>query len=380
MVVLREPGEVYLLCHTGGDDAISWVERIDPETLETLERSSDLAAGPTWPGGICAHANGSLYVVFGRHVHQLSAALEVLRSRTLPRDRPYNSLVVLDGGELVMKDFGGTRPGENSHRRSEDCEILVLDPDTLETISSCVIAEASVARLSSSGREVYVVGVTRLFRLVWDGSTLEPDKDFQVLYVNEVGQGFGWDPVITETDVWFLDNGAGSERYAGSLLGCGEATSGQRLIRVERMTGALTALPVNDQPGALVANPPAVDVGRSVAIGYDSGNGVVSAFDTSSSDLLWSRQLNHAMHPIVFTGPGYVLLNDFDPVRQRDCIVVVETVTGAEVQRIDTASPLQSVLFAAAGFSNDVYVCSFSHVTRIAFVEPSSANDSSNDG
>lgn len=29
MVVLRDPGEVYLLCHTGGDDAISWVEQID---------------------------------------------------------------------------------------------------------------------------------------------------------------------------------------------------------------------------------------------------------------------------------------------------------------------------------------------------------------
>ena len=35
MVVLRDPGEVYLLRHTVGPDAISWVERIDPVTLET---------------------------------------------------------------------------------------------------------------------------------------------------------------------------------------------------------------------------------------------------------------------------------------------------------------------------------------------------------
>ena len=45
MTVLRGPGEVFLLCHTGGDDAVSWVERIDPETLETVARSVDLVAG-----------------------------------------------------------------------------------------------------------------------------------------------------------------------------------------------------------------------------------------------------------------------------------------------------------------------------------------------
>ena len=65
MVVLREPGEVYLLRHTAGPDAVCWVERIDPVTLETQVRSPDLAGGPTWPGGLAAHANGSLHVVFG---------------------------------------------------------------------------------------------------------------------------------------------------------------------------------------------------------------------------------------------------------------------------------------------------------------------------
>jgi hypothetical protein len=47
MVVLRAPGEVFLLCHTGGDDAISWVEQIDPETLELIRRSPDLRVWPS---------------------------------------------------------------------------------------------------------------------------------------------------------------------------------------------------------------------------------------------------------------------------------------------------------------------------------------------
>ncbi len=88
MVVLRDPGEVYLLCHTGGDDAISWVEQIHPHTLEVLRRSPDLPGGPTWPGGLACHANGSLYVVFGRHAHRLSASLELLATTELPRRGP----------------------------------------------------------------------------------------------------------------------------------------------------------------------------------------------------------------------------------------------------------------------------------------------------
>ncbi len=87
MVVLRDPGEVYLLRHTGGPDAISWVERIEPTTLEVIARSPDLPGGKTWPGGVAAHANGALYVAFGRHVHRLTADLELVVTRELPRDR-----------------------------------------------------------------------------------------------------------------------------------------------------------------------------------------------------------------------------------------------------------------------------------------------------
>ena len=105
MVVLREPDEVYLLCHTGGDDAISWVEQIDPVTLEVVRRSPDLPGGPTWPGGMAVHADGSLYVVFGRYAHRLSPTLDVLAATELPRHRPYNSFVVLPSGHLDTQDF-----------------------------------------------------------------------------------------------------------------------------------------------------------------------------------------------------------------------------------------------------------------------------------
>ena len=75
MVVLRDPGEVYLLRHTLGPETVAWVEQIDPVTLAPVARSVDLAGGPTWPGGLAAHANGSLYVVHGNHAHRLAPDL-----------------------------------------------------------------------------------------------------------------------------------------------------------------------------------------------------------------------------------------------------------------------------------------------------------------
>ncbi len=369
MVVLREPGEVFLLCHTGGDEAVSWVERIDPVSLETSERSKDLPAGPTWPGGIAAHANGSLYVVFGRYLHRLSSSLATLGSRELPRARPYNSFVILPGGEIVTKDFGGARPGEDTNTLSDDCQVVVLDPETLATRASLTLPEASVARLSASGDEIYVVGVTRLFRLRWHKGTLSRDEDFDVLYCTDESQGYGWDAVITDEHVWFLDNGVGSEAYAGTLVGCGVSRGPQQLFQIDRASGEQRRWVVDHEGPSIVANPPAIDARRSIAIGYDSSHGVVSAFDFSRDEHapLWSVRLNHAMHPITLSASGLVMLNDFDVEEQRDDIVLVDIETGAEVHRIRTESPLQSVLFASEGFSDDLYVCSFSHVSRIFF-------------
>jgi hypothetical protein len=48
-----------------------------------------------------------------------------------------------------------------------------------------------------------------------------------------------------------------------------------------------------------------------------------------------------------------------------DQVVVVDIATGAELARADTGSPLQSVVFHAAGFERDAYLCSMSTLTRI---------------
>ncbi len=369
MVVLREPGEVFLLRHTLGPSASACVERVDPVTLETLTRSPDLTGGPTWPGSVAAHADGSLHVVFGNHAHRLAADLTVLASCELPRRLPYNGFVVLPDGCLVTKDFGGLLPGADAATHAPPpAELLVLDPETLDVVARSALPEPSVARLSAHGREVYVVGTSTLFRVTWDGERLALDGDFAPRYRTDAGQTYGWDAVLALDAAWFLDNGEGSERYSGTLRGRGISAAPLHLVRVDLATAAVTLTEICGLPNGLVANPPVVDEGRRIVVGYDSGNGVLAAFDVAadgSTTMRWTREQNHACHPLLFADTGELVTNDHDAVRMRDAIVVLDIESGRERVRVDAGSAVQSVLFPAAGFDRDLYYCSFASVTRV---------------
>jgi hypothetical protein len=367
MVVLRDPGEVYVLRHGFGDDAPSWVEQVDPITLEVLRRSPDLAGGPMWPGGLAAHADGSLHVVFGNHAHRLTADLTVLAGVELPRRRPYNSFVTLPDGHLVTKDFAGRRPGQPDEPR-EPCEMLVLDATTLAVVARLALPEPSIARLSADGDDIYVVGDTSLLRVGWDGAGLTLDDALAAPYRTLPGQTYGWDAVLALGAAWFLDDGEGTDRYNGSFRGQGISEAPLAIVRVDLATGAVTRTEVCGLPGGLIANPPLVDIDRRVAVGYDSGNGVVAAFDIDGAGALterWRRDLDHAGHPLLFPATGELVLGDHDGARMADQVVVVDIGTGTELARADTGSPLQSVVFHAAGFGRDAYLCSMSTLTRI---------------
>ena len=64
---------------------------------------------------------------------------------------------------------------------------------------------------------------------------------------------------------------------------------------------------------------------------------------------------------------GLVVSDDFDVERSVAQMVVLEIESGVEVLRVDTGSPVQSVLFPAVGFDHDLYLCTFSTVSRFEF-------------
>ena len=360
MVVGGPGGELYLLRHTPGEPATALVERIDPLTLEALGTSPELPAGPVWPGGLGVHPDGGLHVVFGNHAHRLDGDLQVAASRRLPRDRPYNSFVVLGDGHLVTKDFAGSRPSHPVPAAArEPCELVVLDPLTLEVVDALVLPEPSIARLSADGDTLVVVGDTSLLVVRWDGRHLALDRP-PVPYRTLPGQGYGWDCVLAAGAAWFLDDGEGTEAYAGTLRDRGVATAPLHLVRAGLDDGSLAMVEVCGKAGGVVANPPVVDERRGIAVGYDSGNGVIAGFDLTTLDPRWTRDQDHGSHLVLFEESGELVTGDHADV------VVLDVATGEELARVDGGMGMQSVLFPAPGWHRDVYVCTFLGVSRVA--------------
>ncbi|HUO70263.1 MAG TPA: hypothetical protein VMU39_05765, partial [Solirubrobacteraceae bacterium] len=341
-----------------------------------------------WPGGLLAHANGSLYVVFGRWCHRLSPELELLASRRLARPRPYNSLVVLADGTLAMKDL------DRSLRTTTS--LTLLHPDALvPRCDEVLLPEPSVGRLAADGSTVYVVGARTVWRLAWDGSRCSLDADWRLPYHGGHDHSYGWDPVISGGQLWFLDNGA--HRYATTMRAAGITRGPVRLVRVSLDDAAdHEFVEVCGRPRGTVTNPPLYDPERRIALAYDSGNGIVQAFRFDGRlTPLWRRGLDHAAHMLLFRETGEVVVHDFRgpafgrarlaqslgqcsaaPARSRsirgalarvsgDDVVVLDLETGTELGRARVPTMFQSVLFPAPGLGRDLYWCTFSTLARL---------------
>jgi hypothetical protein len=379
MPVLRDSGEVYVQGNTppGMGETTAWVERVHPESLETVQRSPDLPGGPFWPGGIAAHANGDLYVTYGRWCHRLDPDCQPVASRELPRERPYNSLLLLPDGNLVMKDFGGGSGVNALPEGMRGSELVVLEPERLEVIARFELPEGSIARLSADVAtggtpRVYVIGDRHAMRLRWDvtGASLTLDESWKTEYLRLPGQTFGWDVVLADGSAWFLDNGEGTNAFGPSFRGKGTSPSPLHLVRIpldaERPEPEF--LEVCGKPGGIIANPPIVDASRRIAVGYDSGNGVITAWryaEPAAAERIWQRERDQAGHMIVFPDTGELVSHDYDHQRGTEQCVVLDIETGAEKGRVAVNSPLQSVVFPAVGWNRDVYITTFPVISRV---------------
>jgi hypothetical protein len=401
-LLLRDPGELYALRHDipvmGGPRSKpveAWVERLDPITLELLASTPRLPGGKFWPGGVAAHANGSLHMVFGRWAHRLSPNLEVLASHRLPVERPHNSFVVLNGGELVMKDCDAPEGREPS-------TVSVLDPETLMPVAPpLLLPEPSIARLSSDGESVIAVGTTIVMRLLLDRDRgrLEIDEQWQPSYGPAPGRSYGWDPVITPEHVLWMDNGRNETDR--TMLGTGSAPDPVRLWWARRDNDlTVSSVEISGLPYGTESNPPAWDPINGVVIAYDAGNAVLRAWRLVGDQMepLWRRDnFAHAGHLVLYPQTRELIVQDWAdiaalrrPAVRRatlrglqalansaaarraslrtgsDQLVVLDLDTGEDKARVAIPSPSQGYLFPAPGFGRDFYYQSLTTIARVA--------------
>lgn len=376
MIVLRDPGEVYLMHVDTLRDRIglscsSYIEKIDPKTLKPVKKSPALMGGKWWPGGFCVHKNGDLYVTFGRYAHRLTADCDVVASYKLPMDLPYNSHVVLDNGYIVTKPIADS--GETT--------ITVLDPDTLtEACPHTVMLEPSISRLSAYGNTVYVTGVRTIFRYEFNAETksLTLDEDWSLDYIGNTTQEYAWDPVIDEDNIWFMDNGRhkmGSTSL--SMLNAGCNSTPNNLIRVSSTDASnYTITPVCGLSYGSVTNPPLYCPYRKIVVAYDSANSFVRAWrynpDTETMHELWTRQdFGMGGHTIYYPDTGeivtadYQSLKTFRGLRGGENTVILDIESGREKARAPMGNYLQSAVFPAPGWERDYYWLGLDRLVRV---------------
>jgi hypothetical protein len=362
MTVLGAPGEVYLLTHSAlrarvGLPTSCRVSLIDPVSLAPTAQSPRLPGGPMWPGGMALHANGDLYVVYGRWAHRLGRDCSLKESVQLPIDLPYNSFVVLDNGLIVTKNISDSRPARLS----------VLSPDPLGFACADIeCPEPAIARLSAVGNTLYVVGVRSIFRFDWDEAeqTLVRDADWRFDYATGTAQTYGWDVVLGLGNAWFMDNG--KHRYVRSMIGRGVSPTANRLIRVKLTDSKdFDAVEVSGIAGGTITNPPLVDEARRIVVGYDSANRVMRAwlFDGGLRHLWRKNDFGAASHMICLPDTGEIVTNDFG--RGGEHVVVLDIETGAEKGRARIGGFTQGVVFPSPGWSRDIYFSAMSRFGRV---------------
>jgi hypothetical protein len=104
-----------------------------------------------------------------------------------------------------------------------------------------------------------------------------------------------------------------------------------------------------------------------MAVGYDSGNGIVTAwqYGTGSLEKAWQRAQDQAGHMMLLVEPGLVLSYDYDHDAGAENCVLLDIQSGEEMARAALASPLQCVVFPSAGWGREVYVNTFTTVARL---------------
>jgi hypothetical protein len=154
-----------------------------------------------------AHTNGYIYAVSQSHLYKIEpASMTIEASVELPATSPatvYNGLLTSSTGELILKSLS-FMGGES--------EILLVDPDTLETTftTSCACASPRLSlALDENGVEhMYHLNREKTFRYIVEPGSLTLDPNW-IASFDPDGTGINQEPtspVIVNGRVYYTTN------------------------------------------------------------------------------------------------------------------------------------------------------------------------------
>lgn len=376
MMVQRAPGELYvqgggglrrgeLPPHFRAEGRNSgWLERINPITLEPIDRSPELpSGGHLWCGAVVVHANGDLYMVNGRYCHRLDPQCRVVAERELPVDGPYNGLLILSDGNLVMKNLG-YKPGET-------CSFSVLEPEGLEPVGDPYVIDAPCmgrfsSDLTSDGEFVYTSSSTELLRLRYERGSLSLDPDWRASYdLPGEDQADAWDTSVGSDSIWLMDSGR-------PPFWTVPTTAAQRGFRFSLDNPAERDIVAPfESPNAFSPGPPLFDPERNIFVVYDGLSGGIAAFRYAAPgrlDEMWRLPFRNNVQMMLYADSGELVVENAAPflAEGESEVVVVDIETGAERGRAPIGADSTNGMFLCPGFQRDFYAASLpGYIARI---------------
>ena len=186
------------------------------------------------------------------------------------------------------------------------------------------------------------------------------------------GQTYGWDCVIAAGAAWFLDDGDGSEGYVGTLRGRGIPRALRSIWSASPRRPPRSRMTEICDAGRRAGRQPAGHRrAAEIAVGYDSGNGVLAAFDIADDGSLHVGGHDiSAMEAIwcFYPDTGELVTGDHDRSVGPSSASSSMSCPERNWPGPTPGSPVQSVLFPSPGLERDFYLCSFTTVSRVCTV------------
>ena len=157
-------------------------------------------------------------------------------------------------------------------------------------------------------------------RLDRDAGRIVIDESWRPRYGPGPEQSYGWDPVITDHHVFWMDNGR--NQTDRTMRGSGEAAGPVRLWWARRDDSAIRSVEISGLPFGTESNPPGWDPVGKIVVAYDAGNAVLRAWRLAGDELepLWRRDcFAHAGHLIIYPDTRELVAQDW---RDRRCSAV----------------------------------------------------------